>query len=121
MRVLHPVGSEEYEGTVHSGFETPTNTGLQTFTTSLPIKAGDLVSLENSSTNVEIGYSGVAVAEIEGIQPALPEMGSAPIGVKIPGEFAFNAEVQRVPTITAVNPPSGSINGGTSVTITGTD
>ncbi len=120
VRVLHAIGGGKYEGTAQSSFETPTSTGLQTFTTDLAIEAGELVTLENSSTSVEIGYFGVVGAEIEGAQPALPETGSGPLNLQAPGEFAFNAEVQPAPAITAVNPPSGSTNGGTSVTITGT-
>ena len=92
VRVLHPVGGEKYEGQTPSSFETPTSTGLQTFTVSLPIEAGDLISLENSSAAVEIGDSSVTGAEIGAIQPALSEPGS---GYSLYGSLARSPSMRK--------------------------
>jgi hypothetical protein len=45
IRVVHPAGGSSYSGAGTSTLETPTGAGLQTYTTILPIHAGDLVGL----------------------------------------------------------------------------
>src|SRR5690348_13926220 len=46
LRVLHPNGKGAYEAAGTSLPASPTNEGLQTFSTSLKVKAGDLIGVD---------------------------------------------------------------------------
>jgi hypothetical protein len=94
----------------------------QTFETSLPIKAGDTVALENTNKTDTVGTA-----------PLLPGAGYfswEPLGegsVEEPAAFTpeievgFNADVQPLPGISSISPSSGPTAGGTSVVIIGND
>ncbi len=122
LRVLRPNGSGAYTAVGSSSGATPSGTGLQTFTANVPIKAGDLIGVDPTNATDEIGISDVAGASFGFIFPTPVEGATvAPSGSKPGQEVALSAEVQPAPAITAVKPASGSIAGGTKVTITGTD
>jgi hypothetical protein len=122
LRVLRPNGSGGYTAVGTSGPATPTGTGLQTFTANIPIRAGDLVGVDPTNAGDEIGVSEVAGANFGFIFPTPVEGATvAPSGSKPGQEVALSAEVQPVPAIASISPRSGSIAGGTKVTITGTD
>jgi IPT/TIG domain/PASTA domain len=122
LRVLRPNGSGGYTAAGTSGPATPAGTGLQTFTANIPIRAGDLIGVDPSNASDEIGVSEVAGANYGFIfPPPLDGATVAPSGSKSGFEVALSAEVQPAPAITSVAPRSGSIAGGTKVTITGTD
>jgi hypothetical protein len=95
--------------------------GLQTFSASLPIKAGQLIGLDLPADApigyLEVGSAGDSYAFFE---PFLGE-GQTQESQLDPGELAFNAEIQPPPAVTAISPPSGSFKGGTVVTIAGSD
>jgi len=122
LRILTPVGGGEYVGVAKSAAATPSNTGLQHFDTLLPIKAGQTVALDHTKTEDKIGARGLAGAEW-GFFP------SAPLGEGVPAEpthapgfeLGFNAEVQPAPVILTLGATSGSVAGGTSVLISGTE
>jgi hypothetical protein len=122
LRVLHPNGSGAYAATGTSLPATPSGTGLQTFTTSLPIHAGDLVGIDPTNAADEIGIASVPGASFAFIFPP-PLDGStvAPSGSGSGQEIELSAEIQPAPEITAMTPTSGSIVGGTTLTITGTN
>ena len=122
LRVLRPNGSGGYTAAGTSGPATPSGTGLQTFLANIPIKAGDLIGIDPTSATDEIGVAEVAGASFGFIFPP-PFDGAtvAPSGSKSGQEIALSAEVQPAPAITSISPSSGSIAGGTTVTITGTD
>jgi len=96
--------------------------GLGTFTTDLPIKAGEVVGLQaaaGSRFGTAIGNApgstaGVWVAPPE-LDPTVPEREAAE------SELSFSATVLPAPTVVSVAPTDGPLAGGTSVTITGTD
>ena len=121
LRVLRPNGKGAYEAVGTSLPATPNGEGLQTFTTNLPIRAGDLIGVDPTNASDEIGVAEVPGASYAYIFPP-PFNGStvAPSG-GVPGvEIELSAEVQAVPEITKVAPTSGSIKGGAEVTIAGT-
>ena len=95
MRVLHAIGGGKYEGTAQSSFETPTSTGLQTFTTDLAIEAGELVTLENSSTSVEIGYFGVVGARLKELSPRYRKPEAVPSTCKHPVSLPSTQKFNR--------------------------
>lgn len=122
LRVLRPNGSGAYTAVGTSNGAITSGPGLQTFTANLPIRTGDLIGVDPTSASDTIGVSTVAGASYAFIFPP-PFDGStvAPSGTEAGKEIALSAEVQPAPAITSIAPASGSIAGGTVVTITGTN
>jgi hypothetical protein len=123
LRVLHPNGSGAYKALGTSGPATPTNTGLQTFTTNLTVKAGDLIGIDPTNATDKIGIATeVAGANYATIFPPPFDGAIVPPSGTVSGqEIELSAEVQPAPEITKLSPNSGPVGGGTEVTITGTD
>jgi PASTA domain/IPT/TIG domain len=122
LRVLHPNGSGAYQAVGTSGPTTPTGTGIQTFPANLPIKAGDLIGVDPTNTTDEIGIATAAGASYAFANPSIFEGATVPpSGGESGKEVELSAEVQPQPEITAVAPSTGSVVGGTAVTITGTN
>lgn len=119
LRVLTPAGGFAYTGAGTGAPQVPTGPGLQTFATSLPIKAGQAIGLDVEKA-APVGFADENGGSVLGWVPALPD-GATLSGMPTNGEIAFNADVQPLPTISAIAPASGSYKGGTTVTITGTD
>ncbi len=122
LRVLRPNGSGAYAAVGTSGGATPSGTGVQTFNANLPIHAGDLIGVDPTKDTDTIGVVSVPGASYGFIFPP-PFEGSttAPSGTVSGQEIGLSAEVQPAPAITSISPASGSISGGTGVTITGTN
>lgn len=122
LRVLRPNGSGGYAAVGTSSGATPSGPGLQTFTTNLPILAGDLIGIDPSNGTDEIGTVTTPGSSYGFVFPP-PFDGAtvAPSGTEAGKEVELSAEVQPAPAIIEVTPASGSIAGGTTVTITGTD
>jgi hypothetical protein len=123
LRVLHPNGSGAYKATGTSGAAIPTNDELQTFTTNLTVKAGDLIGIDPTSGTDKIGIaSEIAGATYATIFPPPFDGAIVPPSETVSGEeIELSAEVQPTPTVTKVSPSSGPVGGGTKMTITGTD
>jgi hypothetical protein len=122
LRVLHPNGTGAYAGAGTSGPATPTGPGIQTFTTNVPIHAGDLIGVDPTNAGDEIGIASVASASYASITPPPFEGATVPPSGTFSGqEVEFSAEVQPAPAVTSISPTSGSVAGGTMVTITGTN
>jgi hypothetical protein len=122
LRVLHPNGKGGYEAAGTSLPATPTDDGLQTFSTNLPIEAGDLIGIDPTNASDKIGVAAVAGASFASIFPT-PFDGSVvpPSETRSGEEIELSAEVQPAPEVTLVTPFSGSVTGGAVVTITGKD
>lgn len=122
LRVLHPNGKGGYEAAGTSLPATPTDEGLQTFSTNLPIEAGDLIGIDPTNASDKIGVAAVAGASFASIFPT-PFDGSVvpPSETRSGEEIELSAEVQPAPEVTLVTPFSGSVTGGAVVTITGKD
>jgi hypothetical protein len=126
LRALRPAGGSSYVGVGKSNPETPTGPGVQTFATSLPVRAGDTIGIDNASETGDTlglfllpGPDGPLYSYWE---PQIPEGIPTPYTDSVPGyEIAFNADVQPPPTVASLGPLSGSTAGGTAVTISGTD
>lgn len=122
LRVLHPTGTGAYTATGTGTAVTPTDAGLQTFTANLKVHSGDLIGIDPTNTTDEIGVAEVAGASFTSIFPSPFD------GVTVAGrepksgvELELSAEVQPTPAITSIAGNFGSIAGGTTVKITGTD
>jgi IPT/TIG domain/PASTA domain len=122
LRVLHPEGFGAYTGAGTSEVGTPISTGTQVFPTELPIRAGDLIGIDPTDPNATIGLASTASSKVaEWVSPLADGSTRGPDGVFGPEEIALNADVQPLPGITSLKPASGSIKGGTAVTIAGHD
>ncbi len=122
LRVLRPNGSGAYTASGTSNPATPSGTGLQTFTANLPIRAGDLIGVDPTNGTDKIGTVEVPGASYGFIFPPPFDMATvAPSGTIAGKEIELSAEVQPTPAIGSIVPDSGSVLGGTSVKITGTD
>jgi hypothetical protein len=122
LRVLHPNGAGAYTATGTSQSVKPNGLGIETFSTQLSIRSGDLIAVDSSNPTDEIGVATVTGANY-GIFSSLPFEGAtnAPSQTKAGQEIELSAEVQPAPAITAVSPDEGSVLGGEKVTITGTN
>jgi hypothetical protein len=122
LRVLRPNGSGAYAAVSTSNGVTPSDSGVQTFTANLPIRAGDLIGIDPTKGSDTIGVATAPGANYAFVFPP-PFDGStvAPSGSEAGKEIALSAEVQPAPAIASIAPASGSISGGTAVTITGTN
>jgi hypothetical protein len=122
LRVLRPNGSGGYSAMGTSNPAKPSGAGLQTFSTNLPIRAGDLIGVDPSNPTDKIGVADVAGASYGFVFPP-PFDGAtvAPSGTVSGKEVELSAEVQPAPAISSLEPGFGPVAGGTSVKITGTD
>lgn len=120
LRVLHPNGKGAYEAAGTSLPAIPTGEGLQTFSTNLKIKAGDLIGIDPTNATDKIGVAETTGASYASIFPTPVNGSVAPPSESFSGqEIELSAEVLPVPTIASVMPSFGSISGGTLLTITG--
>jgi hypothetical protein len=122
LRVLHPNGKGGFEAAGTSQGASPSGEGLQTFTTNLKIKAGDLIGVDPTNATDKIGVAEASGAGFSTIFPTPLEGSVVPPSEAVSGkEVELSAEIQPQPEVSAVSPASGSIAGGTAVTITGTN
>jgi hypothetical protein len=122
LRVLHPTGTGAFTATGTDTAVTPTDAGLQTFTANLKVRSGDLIGIDPTNPSDEIGVAEVAGASFTSIFP--PPFDGVTLAGREPksgAELELSAEVQPTPAITSIADNAGSIAGGTTVKITGTD
>ncbi|HYQ77956.1 MAG TPA: IPT/TIG domain-containing protein [Solirubrobacterales bacterium] len=123
LRVLRPAGGTAYTAVGSSSVAVATGPGgVETFSTAVPIQAGDAIGLDISKGN-KIGIADEDPADVAAAWfPPIADGATASFaGAENEIEVGFNAVVQPAPTLTGIAPTSGSIKGGTAVTITGTD
>jgi IPT/TIG domain/PASTA domain len=117
IRTLTRSGNS-FTGVTTSAPQTPTASGaIETFPTSLPVQKGQYLGLDIPDGGTIGTAPGGRYAYLV---PTLAD-GSTATSLELLSAVAFSAQVQPTPTITALNPTSGSLAGGTQVTITGTD
>jgi hypothetical protein len=115
LRVLRPAGGGQFTGAGTSPSQTITNTGGQTFAVSLPVKAGDVLALDNGSSALlfdnSSSNSGTAY-----YQPALADAATgAPSNVVAPSRLLLSAVVASSGTT-----PTTTTNPTVTVTVTKT-
>jgi hypothetical protein len=104
LRVLRPDGTGKFTG---AGTSAPfalaplmQKGGLQTFSTSLPINAGDVIGLDVTS-GTEIPVAGVTGSHVINWNPALPDGDSSAAPYNFNDvELGFNADVESTPPVT---------------------
>lgn len=112
LRVLTPGSGSAYMGGTTSGPQTPTGPGVETFTTNLPIAAGQTIGLDNTNPSDGIGNSEFGGATNLSWVPSLG-LGEARAATGGSGnELSFNADVEYAaptappPAATGIEPPS---------------
>jgi hypothetical protein len=123
LRILRGTGGPVYTAVGSSAPVTASGIKFETFTTSLPIRAGDTIGLD-LPVGAKIGVDTKAPpASVFAIwKPMLGEGATLPYSEAAgSGEWGFNAEVQPAPSVASIAPASGSIKGKTEVTISGED
>jgi hypothetical protein len=102
LRVLRPAGAG-FTAVTSSVVQTVTS-DLNTFSTSLPIKAGDVVALDNSTSGLYFTDSpSVALPLVKWFQPAIADGATgAPNNQQVNLELLMNADV--TPTVPGVPP-----------------
>jgi len=122
LRVLRPNGNGAYTAVGSSSPVTPTNEGVQTFSASIPVKAGDLIGLDATNATDKIGVATVNGAGYASLFPTPLEGATVAPRPGISGkEIELAAEVQPQPVVKSISPTFGPLTGGTKVKITGTD
>src|SRR5262249_40056665 len=122
LRVLRPNGLGAYTAVATSNGVLPASTGLGTFNTNLPIKAGDLLPVDPTNKTDELGFAAAPGAAFTTIFPTPFEGATVPGREPVSGkEIELSAEVQPVPEVDSIAPASGSVSGGTEVKIIGSD
>jgi hypothetical protein len=106
LRVLRPAGGGAYTAVGSSTFELPATEALQTFSADLPIQVGDLIGLDNSSTEAKIGALGGLGSETTAWRPQMAEGETTMSRVEVPAETAFDAEVETPPTVEQISAPA---------------
>ena len=120
LRVLTPGGGGAFTPTASSPAAVPVGPGLETFSVQIPIAAGEVIGVDLAA-GAHIGFIEGSGGTYGYHAPGIVPNGSPSQFELGPGEAAFNADVQPFPAVTALAPSKGSIAGGTTVTISGTD
>jgi hypothetical protein len=98
----------------------PAGFGLETFSATLPIKAGQSIGLDLDREGT-IGFRATVGGIGVNFSPALVDGVGATGREGMSTEYAFNAEVQPVPTVGDISPAFGPLRGGNKVRVSGTD
>jgi hypothetical protein len=120
LRVLRQTSGVPYIGIRSSPLQSPTS-NFETFPANLPIEAGQTVAINLESPGSVIGF------EVNSSAPTLgwePPIGDQKLRSPTEGEglvLGFNADIQPPPVIESLASVKGPLQGGTEVTITGTD
>ena len=106
LRVLRPAGTS-FTAVGSSAVVTVTS-DLNTFTTSVPIQAGDVVAMDNDSEGLYFTNSpAVTLPLLKWFQPAIPDgMTSAPSNQQTNVELLMNADV--TPAVAGAPPPGAA-------------
>jgi len=95
---------------------------VETFSTRLPVKAGQLVALEmNEDSHLRFDFSQGATSVFLEPAPADGESATEAPGWEDGYIFPFNADILPPPVIASVSPASGPIGGGTKVVVAGSN
>ena len=120
LRVLHPNGKGAYEAAGTSLPATPLDEGLQTFSTNLKVKAGDLIGIDPTNATDKIGVAEMSGASFATIFPTPFDGSVVPPSQTVDGkEIELAAEVVPVPEVASITPSFGPVTGGSVLTISG--
>jgi hypothetical protein len=120
LRVLTPNGGASYTGAGSGAFETVPDENPHTFAAALPIKAGQTIAVE-STGEAWFGYTPSAGGVFANFVPPLPDGATGDAKTFSDVNFTFSADVLPPPKMAVIAPASGTVTGGTTVAIGGSD
>lgn len=124
MKIFRLVSGTTYTVVGHDGPRALTPSTVNTFPTHIPVQAGDVLGLNDANASPSVpnactfSVSGESHREAPG---DAADGTSTDFTINATNRVNVTAVVQFPPGITLTTPTSGSISGGTSVTITGHD
>lgn len=122
LRVMTPLGPEKYEITASGAVETPITAFNASFSTALPIAAGQTIGLDmEEGAPIGIAYPLLGSAALRWEPTPLDGLAPPPSASTPEQQVAFNAEIQPAPTVAALDVASGPLAGGTAVILSGAD
>jgi hypothetical protein len=123
LKVARPAGAVgSYTIVAESSAGTQTPSAVNTYQTSIPVQAGDILGIYASGTELCESTAGTTSADIAYLRSADEPPGSTMAYSPVVGlRFPVSATLQPTPGVFLINPTSGSIAGGTSVTVAGHD
>jgi hypothetical protein len=99
LRVLTPLGADTYTATGTSAPQTPSSTALQTYTTNLPIKAGQTIGIDVPHASDQLGLANATGATYGFFAPPIADGSTLAFSATLSGrEIGFNADVATVPS-----------------------
>jgi hypothetical protein len=106
LRVLTQAGGTTFTGAGTSEPRTPSSTAMETFTTSLPIGAGQQIGLDVTNGTDEIG-----LASSLGKHPRFGFVGPPPLADGAPPEFLLGASDEGCSSMPTSRPQTFSVGG----------
>ncbi|HVO55606.1 MAG TPA: IPT/TIG domain-containing protein [Solirubrobacterales bacterium] len=100
---------------------TPIGLSVETFPTSVPIAKGQYIGFEMPSTGTLAHRSGGSPSGEYWFNSGILADGAMGTNPETAGAIGYSAVVQPAPTVSSLSATSGSVTGGTAVTIAGTD
>jgi hypothetical protein len=119
LRVFTPGAGGAFTAAGTTATATPVGAGAESFPSDLPIKAGQTIGIDLEAT-APLGWNSSA-GSYTFIEPHPADGETQTPGSPVSGEWAYNAQIQPVPKITAISPTTGTTAGGAQVSIAGTD
>lgn len=126
LKVFRPVSASTYTVVAHDGPRALTPSTLNTFPTEIPVQTGDVIGLNDqnapSAHNACLFATGAGDAFATGAPGDVADGSTEALGTIVGGyRLNLSAVLQQPPAVTEVQPPEGSIAGGTAMVITGHD
>jgi hypothetical protein len=118
LRVLRPAGSGQFTGAGTSAAETLAG-GLNTFSVSLPVKAGDILGLDNSDSALMFDATPSAIAAYYELPALADGATAAPNNTKIGDRLLLSAVVVQSTTTGTTTTTTTTTTSTTAPTITG--
>ena len=98
LRVLTHVAGDTYTATGSSAPQTPSSTALQTYSTNLPIKAGQTIGIDVANVSDQLGLAFVTGATYGYFAPPIADGSTLPFSSTLTGrEIGLNADIATVP------------------------
>lgn len=126
FKILRPLGGDRFVVVGHDGPRPLSPGALNTFKTGIPVQAGDILALGAKNADTvpsaalfRTGDNADLFAEMEG--DAADGMTVAQVGADTQEHLNVTATLLLPPLISAIGPASGSVEGGSVVTISGSN
>jgi IPT/TIG domain/PASTA domain len=126
FKILRPLGSEHFTVVGHDGPRPLSFGALNTFKTGIPVQAGDILALgaknADAVPSAALFTTGNGADEFSGMGGDAAD-GAAVAQVEADTQVRLNvtATLLLPPVISALSPASGSVRGGSTVTISGSN